>query len=218
MNLLIASTKGGVGKSMLTTNLACWLATKNADVIILDADQQATSKKWVDRRAAHADGLPPVHVAQASGDISRTSRELSARFQHVITDVTGNLSREFISGLRAADVVLLPTKPSTSDLETMAMVSDLVAAARLLNPTLKAYTLVNMASSNPRVTEAADAREFLAQFTEFEPVPGVIGVIPDRVIYHTASLTGMGVVECRNKDAKGDIELLGQFIYEIQGK
>ena len=57
MNILIASAKGGVGKSTLATNLAVYLAHEGEDVMLLDADLQATSKRWADRRNERTDGL-----------------------------------------------------------------------------------------------------------------------------------------------------------------
>ena len=50
MIVLIGGEKGGTGKSTIATNLAAYLANRSDDVVLLDADSQATAKRWVERR------------------------------------------------------------------------------------------------------------------------------------------------------------------------
>ncbi len=210
MILLIASEKGGVGKSTLCTNIAAWLAHEGQDVILLDADVQSTSKKWIDRRNEFQPGLPVVHVAQASGDVARPARDLASRYQQVVIDAAGRDSKEMRSAMVVADVLLVPTRASCCDLETIQHVNELIGLARGLNPNLRAYAVVSMAPSNPMITEASDAREFLADFSELELAPVFIR---ERKVYRDAILEGKGVVEMNNSQARAEIQLLGQAIY-----
>ena len=43
MIILIASQKGGCGKSTIAANLSAWLANQNRDVVLVDSDRQSTS-------------------------------------------------------------------------------------------------------------------------------------------------------------------------------
>ena len=46
MIIVVSSIKGAVGKSTVATNLACYLAQRSGDVILVDADYQATASDF----------------------------------------------------------------------------------------------------------------------------------------------------------------------------
>lgn len=119
MKIVIANTKGGPGKSTLTTNVCTVLAARGKQVVLVDTDGQATSKSWIDRRNESGRDLPEVHVVQASGDTARVIRRQSELYKEVVVDTAGVDSKELRSALMTADVVLVPTKASTPDLEAL---------------------------------------------------------------------------------------------------
>ena len=51
MITVIGSLKGGSGKSTVTFNLAVWLAMAEVDVMVIDADPQATLSDVAEVRA-----------------------------------------------------------------------------------------------------------------------------------------------------------------------
>ncbi len=53
MIVICGSIKGGVGKSMIATNLTVLRYLANKSVLLIDADEQATSSDWT----AHRIGL-----------------------------------------------------------------------------------------------------------------------------------------------------------------
>ncbi len=210
MITLIGSTKGGTGKSTVSTNLAAWLATEGQDVLILDTDRQATSKRWVDRRNDRVDGLPIVHIAQGADNVTKPIQDFAHRYEQIIVDAGGHDSLALRSAMLVADVLIVPTKASIPDLETMLATNDLIREARLINPELNAYVLVSMAPTNPYVHEAQEANEFLADLEEMVLAPVFIR---ERKAFRDAILEGRGVVEMSNSQAKAEIQLLGQSIY-----
>ena len=205
--ILIGGEKGGSGKSTTATNLAVFLKLEGHDVMLLDADKQATSTKWVGRR--NDAGYPEIHSAQKLGDIYKAAIDLGGRYEFVIIDAGGRDSRELRTGMVAADVLYIPIKASQADLETLPVVDELVSLSRGMNPGLLARTLLCMAPTNERIKEVDDAQALLVDFPDL-PLSGCI--IRERKIYRDALLLGKGVVEMKNSDARAEIQLLGQEI------
>ena len=205
--ILIGGEKGGSGKSTTATNLAVFLKLEGQDVMLLDADKQATSTKWIGRR--NDAGYPEIHSAQKLGDIYKTAIDLGGRYGFVIIDAGGRDSRELRTGMVAADVLYIPIKASQADLETLPVVDELVSLSRGMNPGLLVRTLLCMAPTNERIKEVDDAQALLVDFPDL-PLSGCI--IRERKIYRDALLLGKGVVEMKNSDARAEIQLLAQEI------
>ena len=49
--VLVASSKGGVGKTTLSTNLAAHFAVDGKRTVLVDADRQGSSRHWAEKRA-----------------------------------------------------------------------------------------------------------------------------------------------------------------------
>lgn len=205
--ILIGGEKGGSGKSTTATNLAVYARLQGLDVMLLDADKQATATKFIARR--NEAGYPEVHSAQKLGDIYRTAIDLAGRYQVVIIDAGGRDSRELRTGMVAADLVYVPIKASQADLETLPVVDELLSLSRGMNPSLRARALLCMAPTNERIREVQDAQALLAEFPD---LPLSDCIIRERKIYRDALLLGRGVVEMRNSDARAEIQLLGQEV------
>jgi chromosome partitioning protein len=211
MIVTIGAEKGGVGKSTIATNLAVYLSREGVDVVIVDTDTQATCGKFIERRD-EAGYLPSVACVQRTGSVAATLRDMKKRYQLVVVDAGGRDSLELRWAMAVSDLLLIPTRASQADLETLPKVNELVSLARGSNPDLKAVAVLSMAPSNPVITEVAEARELLAQFDQLE-LSG--NIIRDRKVYRDALLAGKGVVELDNSQARAEIQLLAQEIFEL---
>ena len=49
--ILVAGSKGGVGKTTVSTHLAAYNALQGRNTVIADADPQGSSTRWLHRRA-----------------------------------------------------------------------------------------------------------------------------------------------------------------------
>src|SRR4249920_2687194 len=58
--ILVASSKGGVGKTTLATNLATHDAVKGKRTVLVDADRQASALRWCEKRAGMESAVLPV--------------------------------------------------------------------------------------------------------------------------------------------------------------
>lgn len=204
MIILIGSQKGGCGKSTLAVNISAELARKGCDIVLADADRQCTASNWAMDRTDNRK-LPKVHCIQKYENIRDTLIDLNERYEHVVVDAAGRDSRELRTGMVAADILIIPFRPSQPDLDTLPKMQEIITQAKDLNPNLKIYAVLTMAPSNPLVNEANEAKEYLEDYPEIELLRTIIR---DRKVYRDAMSEGLGVVEMDNPKAKGEIQVL----------
>ena len=210
MIVLLGSLKGGCGKSTTTVNLCAFLIRAGKNLILVDADRQGTASTWATDRIKQLKA-PRIHCVQKYGNISHTLREFDDRHEYVIVDTAARDSRELRTGMTVADILVIPFRPSQPDLDTLISMKVLVNQARNLNPDLRAYALLTMASSNPRVNEVTEAMEYLGDYPD---VLLMETVIRDRKVHRDAVSEGLGVIEMFNTKAK---EEFSSFVKELLG-
>lgn len=134
--LLVASDKGGVGKSTTATNLASYLVNNSRTVIILKTDKNNDILSWNEKRKQN--GLLPVPVYEEYGDVSEVIKRLKKICEVLIIDCPGHDSKEFRSALTVADILLTLVKPSSDfEAETLTHVTEKVRTAQQINPDLQ---------------------------------------------------------------------------------
>ena len=111
--VLVASSKGGVGKTTLSTNLAAHFALDGKRTVLVDADRQGSAHHWASKRA---------HLEHAVLPVDGTRRDWGKRVpedaQRVIVDAAaGAHGDELAHFLDVADAVVVPVMPSTIDME-----------------------------------------------------------------------------------------------------
>ena len=211
MITLVGGEKGGSGKSTLATNLAALLTRESSSVILVDTDRQGTAANWasVRRERSERDPISAITCVQAYGNVRDTLRDLASRYRHVIVDAGGRDSEELRSAMLAANLLCVPVRPSQADLWTVEHVDDLVKLASPFNPSLTARVVLSIAPTNPRISEASDAREMLA---ECEHLKMCETVIRDRKAYRDAMCEGLGVTEMDDAKAEAEINILSEEI------
>ena len=90
MILTVGGIKGGSGKTTIATNLACIAASQNADVLLIDADDQETAADFTAVRKEDHPSAPRYTCAKLSGRAVRTEiLELVSKYDHIIVDTGG---------------------------------------------------------------------------------------------------------------------------------
>lgn len=202
MIILIANGKGGVGKSTLCCNIAAVLAQQKKDALIVDADQQPTTSKWIRARETFSSQYPVINCAQRYGPINRTLTDFDSRYEYVLVDVAGYMgSDEMNSALHVADILIMPFRPSQPDLDVLPDMVTAIKKAQWINEKLTPYALLSMAPTNTKIKELADAKEALLEYPEITPLDSIIY---DRRVYRLAMSEGLGAVELTGK---GDSEV-----------
>ena len=90
--IVVGSSKGGCGKSTITTNLITMHQAKGLGSLLIDADSQRSSSNWVALRASR--GLTPevVAIEKTGGDLKRSAVEMAKHYEHVFIDAPGHNS------------------------------------------------------------------------------------------------------------------------------
>ncbi len=123
----ILSQKGGAGKTTLAINLAGAAEASGLRAVIIDLDPQASAKVWHDHRKKES---PVVISAQAARlkDVLETAEEHGADL--CIIDTAPHSETAALAAAKAADLVLIPCRPSYIDLKAISTSVDLVQMAK----------------------------------------------------------------------------------------
>jgi chromosome partitioning protein len=106
------NSKGGVGKSTLSVHLAAWLKEQGRNVLLVDADVQASSSVWLKETSPEA----RIIRLQTADDILDQIPKVRLEVDDIVIDGPAGLSEVTRSILFVADYTLLPCTPSVVDL------------------------------------------------------------------------------------------------------
>lgn len=153
--ICVAGQKGGAGKSTIAINLAAHWHSRGFRVLLVDADDQGTTRTW----AAVADEQGhdrPVVVAMGEG-IKRDLPKLAADYDVAVVDLPGRLAARQVGAIAHSDVVVLPCGPSTPDVWALAESAALVEDVRALRDDLAVVVLLNKRAATAESKTAIDA-------------------------------------------------------------
>jgi chromosome partitioning protein len=193
--VVLASQKGGAGKTTLSGHLA--IAAEQAGVgpvVLIDTDPQGSLSSWWNRREATTPVLSPLPHLRELPD--RLAELRASGVALVLIDTPPAITSAIREVMRVADLVVMPVRPSPHDLDAVGATIDLARAADV--PFVFAVT---QAKLNARVTPQAVA--LLSSHGTVAP-----SIIQDRVIYATAMTDGR---------TASDIEPKGAAAAEISG-
>lgn len=125
--LVVASQKGGVGKTTIAGHLAVMAESKGAGpVALIDTDPQGSLSSWWNERQVEAPAFASVDIANLSDHLKLLEK---AGIKLAIIDTPPAVTETIRKVLAVADLVLIPTRPSPHDLRAVGSTVELVEAA-----------------------------------------------------------------------------------------
>jgi chromosome partitioning protein len=183
--VVLASQKGGAGKTTMAAHLAIAAeAAGEGPAVLIDTDPQGSLSAWWNVREADSPALAAANIAELSEKIAALGQ---AGYALAFIDTPPAITESIRSVVAAADLVLIPTRPSPHDLRAVGSTVELVQAAG------KPFAFIVMqAKPNARLTVQAVAA--LSQHGVVAPA-----IVHDRVDYAASMIDGRTVIETDRK-------------------
>ena len=192
LTVLVASSKGGCGKSTLTTQLASHFAQQHKHTAIVDADRQRSSLRWAARRPEDVPG-----VLGAEGG-KKALAALPPDTQRVLIDTpAGAGARELALYLDTADAIVVPVLPSAFDLDaTLSFLDELRAIPRVRRGKLPVALVGNRLKPWTRASQDA-----MAELADAAPFP-LLAQLRDSQAYVLLTALGKGIFDYHSEQVR----------------
>ncbi|MBE1162977.1 AAA family ATPase [Dyella acidiphila] len=193
LTVLVASSKGGCGKSTLVTQLASHWAQDNKRTAIIDGDPQGSSFRWA---ALRPDNVPGVLALEGG---RKALDKLPDDTDRVLIDTAaGSHERELEPYLEKADMVVVPVLPSSFDLHaTLGFLQHLRGISRIKRGKLPVALVGNRLKPWTHASQEA-----IAQLSEQAPFP-VVAQLRDTQAYVLLTSLGKGIFDYGSEQVRG---------------
>jgi chromosome partitioning protein len=189
--ILVINSKGGCGKTTVTTNLASFYAAAGAKTAITDYDPQGSSLQWLKLRPAH---LARIHGANGTAPKAHLLRTLQTWIptstEVELIDAPGAVKGLVLQDVVArADSIVVPVAPSAIDVHATAdFLKNLLLLGRVRQRNVKVAVVAN------RVRTSMPVYEPLERFLKSLNLP-FLTRISDSDTYIRAAEGGLGVFD-----------------------
>ena len=191
--VLVASSKGGAGKTTVATNLAAWFALDGKRTALLDADRQHSATRWAEKRAGMETAVLPIDGTRRGWE-----GRLPNDIQRLVVDAAaGDMADDLEVVLDKADAVLVPVNPSMIDLEaTVPFLNSLATVARVKKGKLPVALVGNRLKPWTSASQQA-----MGQLNAW-PYP-VVAELRDTQAYVLMVALGKSVFDYRSEQIRG---------------
>lgn len=212
--ILVINSKGGSGKTTLTTNLASYFVSKGYKTTILDYDPQGSSLQWLKVRPPHKPVINGANAAPSkkSGHLRSIKMVVPSDTEYLIIDapagVEGILLQEMV---RKSNFILIPVAPSAIDIHATAdFIKQLLLVGGIRHRNVKTGIVAN------RVRNTMPVYGPLERFLYALKLP-FLTKLSDTDNYILAAERGLGVYEMDEDDISKERNELTPIIDWLTG-
>jgi chromosome partitioning protein len=187
---LVINSKGGSGKTTLTTNLASYFATSNVPTALMDYDPQGSSINWLRLRGPFAPKIHGANAAPQKMGLRSIGMHVPESVRQLVIDGPAGASGLLLQEMLArAHCVLVPVQPSTIDIHATAnFVRDLLVMGRLRTRNIRLAVVAN------RVRRSTPVYQPLERFLSSLGLP-FLTRLADSEVFVSAAESGVGIFE-----------------------
>lgn len=198
MVIAVLNGKGGVGKTTIATNLATCFASDKKDVLLVDADPQASALEW---KASRPESAVDFQVIGLPADnLLQEMKRLKNKYDLIVIDGGGRITKTARAAATVADLVLVPTLPSRYDIAATQGFFEQVLEEVQSFKEVRAAIVLNQVQSGTSISAAA-----LEQLKGLD-VPLFDSVLHLYVAYKESAAMGLSVIE-HEKESKAAQEM-----------
>ncbi len=200
--ILILNPKGGSGKTTVATNLAANFAVSGSLPALMDLDPQASSMRWLSKRADEQAPVYGIAGYERSAGVTRSWQlRVPQDCDPLIIDTPAAIETQGLTEItRGADVILVPVMPSDIDIHAAAKcISDLLLVAKIKRSDERIGIIANRVRANTLVSQS------LKRFLTSLEIP-LIATFRDSQNYVRTAESGLGIFELPSWRVRDDVE------------
>jgi chromosome partitioning protein len=187
---LVINSKGGSGKTTITTTLASYFACHGEQTAVLDYDMQGSSLNWLRVRDPLA---PKIHGANAAPQkigLRSFGRHVPEGTKQLIIDAPAGASGLLLQDmLSRSNCIVIPVQPSAIDIHATAnFVRDLLLRGNIRSRNIRVAVVAN------RVRKATPVYQPLERFLSSLGLT-IVTRLSDSEAFVKAAETGVGIFE-----------------------
>lgn len=194
LHILIVNSKGGSGKTTISTNIASYFENQGHKTALMDYDPQGSSLYWLKSRDKNLSIERSIHGANAAkaktGRLRSWEMNVPHDIEKLIIDAPAGAGGILLQEMCAkADVIIIPVAPSSIDVHATAdFIKDLMLIGKVRRQNTRIAVVANRVRSN------APLYKPLEKFLSGLKIP-LVTKISDSVHYVTAAEQGKGIFD-----------------------
>jgi chromosome partitioning protein len=188
--VLVANTKGGCGKTTISTHLAAAFANSGRRTALADADRQHSSLQWARLRPGTAARIDPLDWASKLTAPPRGTERL------VIDAAAAMKTKHVLELVKMADMIVVPVLASAFDQSTTAAFLTKLNELKPIRKSRKPVALIRN-RVRPRTHAAAHLARFLHAIEHQD-----LGMLTDRTIYNDVAAAGLSIFDLPGRRAE----------------
>jgi len=187
---LVINSKGGSGKTTITTTLASYFASHGEPTALLDYDQQGSALNWLRVRDPLAPKIHGANAAPQKVGLRSFGRHVPEGTKQLIIDAPAGASGLLLQDmLSRANCIVIPVQPSAIDIHATAnFVRDLLLRGNIRSRNIRLAVVAN------RVRKTTPVYQPLERFLSSLGLT-IVTRLSDSEAFVKAAETGVGIFE-----------------------